>query len=146
MACHSISHGTLINHHDGKEYSYLFWEGHGKADSDLSKGFVVKGEDTASFLQDELSYMGLSPREYNEFIVYRLPQMQNNAYNLIAFQGIAYTDTATLVITPTPDSILRVFMTFMPLDKEIEIEEQALSAFTRTGFTVIEWGGCIINQ
>jgi len=138
--------GTLINHRDGKEYSYLFWEGHGEADYDLSKGFIVKGEDTVDFLQEKLSYMGLTPREYNEFIVYWLPQMQNNKYNFITFQGEAYTDTAELVITPAPDSVLRVFMAYMPLDEPIEIEEQTLSPFTRTGFTVIEWGGCILNE
>ena len=138
--------GTLINHRDGKEYSYLFWEGHGEADYDLSKGFVVKGEDTVDFLQEKLSYMGLTPREYNEFIVYWLPRMQNNKYNFITFQGEAYTDTAELVITPAPNSVLRVFMAYMPLDEPIEIEEQTLSPFTRTGFTVIEWGGCILNE
>ncbi|MCL1885703.1 MAG: hypothetical protein FWF98_02915 [Dehalococcoidia bacterium] len=137
--------GTLINHNDGREYSYLFWEGHGKADYDLSLGFVIKGEDTISFLQDKLSYMGLTPREYNEFIVYWLPLMQNNAYNLITFQGDAYTENAELIITPTPDSMLRVFMAFKPLDAPIEIEEQELSPFSRSGFSVVEWGGCIIK-
>ena len=134
--------GTLVDCHDNKEYSYLFWEGHSKADYDLSKGFVVKGEDTITFLQDKLSYIGLTPREYNEFIVYWAPQMQSNAYNLIAFQGSAYTDTAELFIDPAPDSILRVFMAFMSLDKPVEIEEQVLVSFERSGFTVIEWGGC----
>jgi hypothetical protein len=137
--------GTLINHADGKEYAYLFWEGHGKTDYDLSRGFVVKGEDTVSFLQDKLSYIGLTPREYNEFIVYWLPLMQNNAYNLITFQGNAYTENAELIITPTPDSMLRVFMAFKPLDAPIEIEEQELSPFSRSGFMVVEWGGCIIR-
>ena len=134
--------GTLINHSDDSEYSYLFWEGFSENDYDLSKGFVVSGEDTAGFLQEKLSYIGLNPREYNEFIVYWLPQMQNNAYNLITFQGEAYTDKAELLITPTPDSVLRVFMVIKPLDRPIDIQEQELSPFVRTGFTVIEWGGC----
>jgi len=133
--------GTLINHADGKEYSYLYWEGQGSADYDLSKGFVVKGEDTAGFLQEKLILMGLTPREYNEFIVYWLPQMQNNAYNLISFQGKVYTDSARLTIVPEPDAILRVFMVFKPLDKPVEIEEQVLYPFARKGFMVMEWGG-----
>ena len=137
--------GTIINSHDGKEYSYLYWEGHGKADYDFSRGFVVKGEDTAGFLQEKLAYMGLTPREYNEFIVYWLPQMQNSAYNLITFQGAAYKDTAVLTITPEPDSVLRVFMAFKPLDMPVEIEEQILCPFERTGFSVVEWGGCKLD-
>ena len=133
--------GTLTNHADGREYSYLFWEGHGSAEYDFSTGFVVQGEDTVAFLQEKLAYLGLTPAEYNEFIVYWLPLMQDNAYNLIAFQGEAYTDTAPLTIVPAPDSLLRIFMTHKPLDAPINIAPQELSPFERIGFTVVEWGG-----
>ncbi len=137
--------GTIINKADQKAYSYLFWDGIAEIDCDFSKGFVVKGEDTAQFLQEKLSEMGLLPREYNEFIVYWLPQMQNNVYNLIAFQGDKYTDNAKLMITPQPDSLLRVFMAYKPLDKPIEIETQTVKPFVRNGFTVVEWGGCLVK-
>ncbi len=133
--------GTLINHADNKEYSYLFWEGNTDKSFDMSKGFVVKGSKTAEFLQEKLAYIGLTPKEYNEFIVYWLPILQENEYNLISFQGKVYTDTAKLDITPTPESMLRVFMAYKPLDKRIEIEEQTLQSFERKGFTVVEWGG-----
>jgi hypothetical protein len=134
--------GTLINKEDNQEYSYLFWEGISSGrEFDLSEGFVVKGEDTAEFLQKKLSYMGLLPKEYNEFIVYWLPQMQDNPYNLITFQGKAYTDSAVLNISPKPDSMLRVFMTYKPLDQSIKIPGQKLTTFQREGFAVIEWGG-----
>ena len=137
--------GTLINFADGREYSYLFWDGMSNIDYDMSSGFVVKGEDTEAFLKEKLEYMGLTPREYNEFIVYWLPIMQNNKYNLITFQGQVYTDNAKLEITPKPDSMLRIFMTFKPLVKPVAIEEQQLSTFERHGFTVVEWGGAEIG-
>ena len=136
--------GRLINQADGKEYSYLYWEGLSGSDFDFAKGFVVKGEDTAAFLQDKLAALGLTPREYNEFIVFWLPQMQGNPYNLISFQGIAHTSNAILNITPRPDSLLRVFMAYKSLDKAIEIEPQAITGFKREGFTVIEWGGAFV--
>ncbi|MCX6713851.1 MAG: putative Ig domain-containing protein, partial [Candidatus Vogelbacteria bacterium] len=111
--------GKLINKADGKEYSYLFWEGndYNQTNYDLTTGSVVKGSDTRAFLQDALSKMGLTPKEYNEFIVYWYPKMENNAYNLIHFAGQEYTDKAKLTISPTPDSVLRVFMVFKPLIK-----------------------------
>ena len=137
--------GTLINHADGKEYSYLFWEGEGNHNFDFSEGFVVKGSDTADFLQETLANIGLLPREYNEFIVYWLPQMQENQYNLISFQGDVYDDSAKLDITPAPDSMLRVFMAYKPLDKPIEVPEQVFQPFERSGFTVVEWGGSAIG-
>ena len=133
--------GTLINKEDEREYSYLFWEGTSNKNWDMSKGFVIKGEDTLDFLQEKLEYLGLTPKEYNEFIVYWLPLMQDNKYNLITFAGEEYEELAELKITPKPDSILRVMMLFKALDKPIEIEEQELKQFERKGFTVIEWGG-----
>lgn len=134
--------GTLVDPETGREYSYLFWEGLDNTRYDLSEGFVVKGEDTLTFLQETLAALGLTPREYNEFIVYWLPLMQDNPYNLITFQTETYTDTAKLTIDPQPDSLLRVFMVWKALDGCVEIEPQELdTSFTRTGFTVVEWGG-----
>ncbi len=135
--------GRLINKADNKEYSYLFWEGNPKNiyNFDLSHGFIVEGRDTKWFLQEKLSEIGLTPKEYNEFIVYWYPLMKNNTYNLIHFAGKKYTDTAPLTITPEPDSMLRVFMVFKPLDEPIEIKPQEITPFKRNGFTVVEWGG-----
>jgi hypothetical protein len=131
----------LINIADNKEYSYLYWEGISNNKWNMSKGFVVKGSDTAKFLQEKLEYLGLTPKEYNEFIVYWLPILQNNKYNLITFAGEDYENIAKLDITPKPDSILRVMMLYRPLDRPIKIEEQIPKPFERKGFTVIEWGG-----
>ena len=137
--------GKIINKLDNREYSYLYWEGESDKKFDLSKGFVIKGEDTAEFLQEKLEYLGLTPRESDDFITYWLPKMNQNKYNLITFQEQEYTDLAKLNISPSPDSLLRVFMVFKPLDNEIEVQKQELETFNRKGFTVVEWGGTEIN-
>jgi len=137
--------GTLYDA-NGNEYYCLYWEGIQNVTYDMSKGFVVKGEDTADFLREKLLYMGLTPKEANEFIIYWLPRMEGNEYNLITFQDDIYTENAKLDITPTPDSMLRIFMAYQPLDDYIEIEEQELSTFERTGFCVVEWGGTEISK
>ena len=92
-----------------------------------------------------LAQLGLTRREANEFIVYWLPQMQENPYNLIAFQSDRYTQAAKLTIDPPPDTLLRVFMAWKPLDKFLEIPAQSLTAPERTGFTAVEWGGCRVR-
>ena len=130
---------------NGNEYSYLFWEGEDKTDYDFSTGFCVAGADTADFLREKLAEIGLTPREYNEFIVYWLPKMQDNPYNLISFQSERYTDTAKLDIDPEPDSVLRVFMAWKPLHRPQNIEPQTFTPFARDGFTVVEWGGCEVK-
>lgn len=132
--------GTLI-FPDGKEYYALYWEGKQASNWDFSQGFCVPGEKTAEFLEWALSAQGLTPREANEFIVYWLPALQENPYNVISFQTDAYTDGAVLEITPAPDSLLRIFMAYYPSDVEIEIAPQTFAPFVRSGFTVVEWGG-----
>ncbi|MBQ8496343.1 MAG: hypothetical protein IJ489_02680 [Clostridia bacterium] len=137
--------GTLTDLSDGREYAYLFWDGYIDTTYDISQGFVVKGEDTMIFLQDILAKMGLTENEANDFIVYWLPRMQKNPYNLITFQHESYTDIAKLEISPKPDSVLRVFMVFMALETPIDMESPEIVPFERNGFTVVEWGGTEIH-
>jgi hypothetical protein len=134
--------GSLLNKADGSHHKYLFWDATNcRTRYDLSEGFCVAGKDTESFLKEKLTYIGLTEEEMNEFIVYWLPLMEHNKYNLIAFQGDTYTDSAKLNITPEPDSLLRIFMTYVPLEDAVDIQPQQLDTFERKGFTVVEWGG-----
>ena len=133
--------GTLTDIKTQKEYSYLFWEGISDVKYDMSKGYVVKGTDTSEFLESILAEIGLTPKEYNEFIIYWLPEMQGNPYNLITFQTNIYNDHALLNISPEPESVLRVFMAYKALQEPITVEEPTIKPFTRSGFTVVEWGG-----
>ncbi|MBQ3550010.1 MAG: hypothetical protein IJA41_03425 [Clostridia bacterium] len=126
---------------DGREYYCLYWEGESRFEPDFSKGFCVKSEDTASFLEKTLREIGLNDREANEFIIYWLPILQQNEYNLISFQGENYTELAKLTVSPTPDSVLRVFMSFKALENPTEVEPQVFTPFERNGFAVVEWGG-----
>jgi len=136
--------GTLIDA-KGQIYNYLYWEGEGTEQYDFSHGFCIAGADTAAFLEDSLAQLGLTRREANEFIVYWLPLMEQNPYNLITFQQEAYTEAAKLSVTPAPDSLLRVFMTWKSLSEPVDILAQDLPAFERHGFTVVEWGGTQIH-
>ena len=86
--------GRLV--HQGKEYDYLFWEG--KLDSfkpNWEEGFVVKKEDTVAFLEESLTALGLTPKEYNDFIVYWAPIMMENEYNKVYFAKESYAVSYT---------------------------------------------------
>ena len=138
--------GTLTDEKPGREYYCLFWEGVSEADYDFSEGFVVPGQETAEFLEDALAKLGLTEREANEFLIYWLPRMEGNDYNLISFQREAYTENARLQITPEPDSVLRVFMAWKALEEPVEIMSQELHGVERDGFTVVEWGGAEVVE
>lgn len=137
--------GTLIGK-NGMEYNYLYWEGVGGFEPHFSEGFCVAGEDTAEFLESALAKLGLNRREANEFIVYWLPQMEVNEYNLISFQFENYEEAARLTVIPAPDTSIRVFMSWKPLSEKVDIESQTLTSPERNGFTLVEWGGSKIED
>ena len=139
--------GTLTNLADGKTYPYLFWEGKpNRIMFDMTKGFAVPGKDTKNFLQKQLTSMGLNQNETSAFISFWLPQMEHNPYNLIHFAGSEYTNTAKLAITPQPNSLLRIFMAYKPLQNPVLVSPQSFPIFHRDGFTVVEWGGELIGN
>jgi hypothetical protein len=138
--------GKVVNTLDQREYSYLFWEGFLPSHyyTMPPHGFVVRGTDTAAFLQDFLARVGLKPTEYNEFIVFWYPQIKDFPYVQIALAGPEYDESAPLEISPKPDSIRRIFVYFKALSQPTEIPPQQLNGFTRSGFTVVEWGGTLM--
>lgn len=120
----------------------LYWEGTGIRTNKTNEGFIVKGEDTISFLEEKLEILGLNEREANEFIIYWLPKLEPNKYNYIRFQTMEQIEeNMPLEITPKPDSIIRIVMEYKALEEPIEVTEQQLSTPQRTGFTAVEWGG-----
>ena len=134
----------IITDKSGRQYSYLFWEGDIAITPDLSHGFCVKGEDTAEFLEESLKQLGLTDTEADAFIMYWLPLMEGNKYNIITFQTAAYEDVALLSVKPKPDTVIRVNMLWYPANTYVDMEPQDLTAVNpseRKGFTVVEWGG-----
>ncbi len=139
--------GTLYDK-NGRQYYCLYWEAdmYESLLPDKTHGFVVKGEDTAEFLREKALKLGLNEKEANEFIIYWLPQMEDNPYNYVYFSLEEYTDAATLDITPAADTVIRFAMLWQPLDKPIEVKEQSLPVTPeRNGFTAVEWGGAKIK-
>ncbi len=133
--------GRLTNLKDGSTHYYLFWEGGKKIDWHLSEGFVIKSSETEAFLREKLAFMGLTPREYNDFITYWVPEMSQNPYNLISFSTEQYEALAPLSISPAPDSMLRVHMVYKGLSQPVKVQSQTLVPWQRTGFAAVEWGG-----
>ncbi len=138
--------GNLTNTADGKSYPYLYWEGNTDSfNFNMSQGFVVPGKDTAAFLSRELAIIGLNKNEISGFLQYWVPKMQNNPYSLIHFAGSDYTKMAPLNITPKPNAVLRVFMAEESIPQPVKVTPQHFNTFKRSGFTVVEWGGSVLN-
>lgn len=132
--------GTLFA--EGREYHYLFWEAEALFPFSLKSGTCVAGKDTCKFLEESLTKLGLNDKEQEDFITYWLPEMQDHPYNVISFQTDVYEEHFGLVVAPEPDTIIRVFMTYKASDVYVDIEPEEMETPERTGFTVVEWGGC----
>lgn len=138
--------GTLTDK-KGRTYYALYWEGTNAKAEITKEGFLVKGSDTITFLEDKLAILGLSEREANEFIIYWLPKLENNKYNYIRFKTKEEQDAyMPLDVTPSPDTVIRVMMEYAALENPVDITEQKLPQTPkRNGFTVVEWGGTAIK-
>ena len=135
--------GDLTDLDTGRKLYSLYYESKNKKNYKVEKdGFVVEGKDTAKFLEEKLEILGLTERESEEFIIYWLPKLESNKYNYIRFATEDEIDNnMELDITPKPDSVIRVMMTYKGLNKKLDVEEQKLVTPVRTGFVAVEWGG-----
>ncbi len=135
--------GDLLDVKTNKYLYGLYWEGLDTISEGIKDyGFVVKGSDTISFLEEKLLLLGLNEREANEFIVYWLPKLEKNKYNYIRFASLSEINkNMPLEVNPKPDTIIRVNMEYKKLDEYIEVEEQKIITPSRDGFVLVEWGG-----
>lgn len=140
-----------------KEYPYLFWESKTEKieyikNENAIEGNVVKDELVISFLEKQLDILGLNEREQTDFITYWAPRMTQHKYALVQFVvDEGYDNIAKIDITPSPQSLRRVYMLFTPFNdypNQYKIKSQILrpTSIDRTGLTIIEWGGSEIPQ
>ena len=135
--------GSLQDTKTGRELYSLYYEGKAVTDFDRAdEGFMVRGDNSATFLEEKLELLGLNLRETEEFIIYWLPKLESAPYNFIRFATSDEIDSnMPLSVTPSPDNMIRILMVFKPLNSPIEVNEQQFSTPSRDGFTVVEWGG-----
>ena len=139
--------GDLKDIDTNKNLYSLYYESDNVVEFKVGKdGFIVKGEDSAEFLEEKLKILGLTDRETEEFIIYWLPKLEANKYNYIRFATKEEIEAnMPLTITPTPDTTIRILMEYKGLENPIEVEEQNLEKTERKGFVAVEWGGTEIK-
>lgn len=149
---------NFVANHDGtikmnnKEYDYLFWDAHTSINSnevDLNTGFIVTKDSLTSFFERQLSVMGLTPREQQDFITYWCPRMIANETNYVHFMfNEECNKISEMNITPAPKNICRVYMLWSDAEgmSRDKMHKQEIPTFNREGFTVLEWGGSELTQ
>lgn len=134
--------GKLTDLETKRELYSLYWEGKMRNNEDYQDGFIVKKEDLISFFEEKLTILGLSYREQEEFIIYWLPQLDNNDYTYVRFMSEEEINKVMpLQVTPSPDNTIRVWMQYKQVDSKYKTQEQELKSPSRTGYVLVEWGG-----
>lgn len=127
---------------NGKYYYALYWDEKNTTTEDFKEGFYVTKENAIEFLETTLTQIGLTEREQNEFIMYWLPILEKNEQSIVNYTLTEERQNENkLIITPQPDSLLRIRINIKKVNQKVNIKEQKLPTFTREGFTVVEWGG-----
>lgn len=132
-----------------RDYSSLYWEGKGDGTyPDLSdSGVVVSQKDLLPTLWSHLKDQGLNQKESADFMEFWESKLPKTPFVRLTWLGTREMDElAPLRITPKPNTVRRIFLEFEGLEKHFSLKPQNFSSFNRDGFTVVEWGGLLINQ
>lgn len=130
---------------DGR-YDYLFYEAELNHLELPNEGWIVSYNELDSWFSSHLAEMGLNEKETSQFKDYwlnKLPQAQYYEIKLLDKEFLI--NNMNLIVTPTPDSMIRVELYFKPVNDKIVLTEPSINKVERNGFTVVEWGG-ILDQ
>lgn len=126
-----------------EKYDYLFYEGVLKSSFTLDKGWVLDQANFESGMDDILTRLGLNEKEKQDFLEYWTKALDwTKPYYAVYYISSEEIDKAIpLTISPKPDSIMRMFFYFVPVDGKIKLKEPSIQTFERNGFSAVEWGG-----
>ena len=135
--------GDLYDKNNNYYYG-LYWEEKTYNHIDFKEGFYVSKDNAIPFLEEKLSIIGLNAKERNEFIMYWLPILEKNEHNLVYFELTEELQKDNkLLISPQPDTLIRIRIHVKQIAKKENIKEQKLTSYERKGFVAVEWGGVI---
>ncbi len=129
------------------ENNYLYYEADVQNVSIPKEGFVVKKDELQSFFATHLAKLGLNQKESADFKAYWVPKLTDKPYYFVTLLPEKEINSKEqLVFSLNPKTIIRVRFIFEGLDKPIDVKSLSLSSTpVRDGFTVVDWGGGIVN-
>lgn len=136
--------GTISS--DGKIFPYLYYEAkiYDSAVTKPDKGYVVAYNDLPNLYTELLPVLGLNQKEAQEFKEYWEKTLPKSPYYFVGILEKKITDAIEpLTITPKPDTMIRVRLYFEALTEPIAVQKPNVITPTRSGFSVVEWGGMI---
>ena len=136
---------------NGIQYPYLRYKAAVPHSTFNSRGYMVKGSDIANFYKDKLTKIGFNPKEYADFVEYRVPKYKSDKTYFVSFKfNDEISQYASLNFKIKPTSITRVLMETVELNaantsiyqKTSVTDDSHLKTISRDNdLTVVERGG-----
>ena len=135
---------NVINNH--KDYSYLFYESETQPFFfGNSEGWLIEADERAERYTEILKEYGFNDKEIADFVEFWAEKLPEGVDYMMYPNVTEVIDKAMPVSFSTePDSIFRIWFTFEPYDGQI-VPEPEIDEIARDGFTVVEWGGVILD-
>lgn len=127
---------------DGK-YGFIYYEALIDYPFTLNRGWIVDKVHFSERMDPILQRIGFNNKERHDFIDYWASELSWRTPKYAAYYVSPgeINKAVELKLSKQPDSLLRCYFVFLPVDNDIQIQEPDLPAFVRKGFTVVEWGG-----
>lgn len=126
------------------QYDYLFYENTLKTLELPETGWIVAQNNLYNWFDINLPKLGLNKKEIIQFKEYWLYKLKDSKYYEIKLLDNKFlNENMNLIITPKPDTEIRLIFYFKGIDEPYNIEKPIIKTPDRKGFTVVEWGGTL---
>ena len=131
---------------DGEKQGYLFYESNTMASFfQTEEGFVVMADEREETYRLVLENYGFNEQEIQDFIEYWSVYLEEGEdYVMYPILTDVVDEAMPVDFSVEPDSIYRIWFGFARYDGG-EITEPEIEPIIRSGFTVVEWGGAVLD-
>ena len=131
---------------DGEKQGYLFYESNTMASFfQTEEGFVVMADEREETYRLVLESYGFNEQEIQDFIEYWSVYLEEGEdYVMYPILTDVVDEAMPVDFSVEPDSIYRIWFGFARYDGG-EITEPEIEPIIRSGFTVVEWGGAVLD-
>lgn len=138
--------GTLTQE-DGSTLGYLFYESETQAHYFQTKtGYLIDSDERSARYEEILSSYGFNETEIADFTDFWVDKLPEGVDYMMYPQGTETVDMAMpIVVSPEPEHMTRIWFAFEAYDGQ-EYTEPVPEEITHDGYSVIEWGGVILDE
>ncbi len=131
---------------DGEKQGYLFYESNTMASFfQTEEGFAVMADEREETYRLVLENYGFNEQEIQDFIEYWSVYLEEGEdYVMYPILTDVVDEAMPVDFSVEPDSIYRIWFGFARYDGG-EITEPEIEPIIRSGFTVVEWGGAVLD-